>query len=80
MKKKRFYIIWALIAALILGTGIFVVANWVKEIPYDTAEILKNLTAKGYEVVTNDFDSEEQKPVFGNHETDISNTYKHAKQ
>lgn len=37
-----------------------------KEIPYDTAEILKNLTAKGYEVVTNDFDSEEQKPVFGN--------------
>lgn len=37
-----------------------------KEIPYDTAEVLKNLTAKGYEVVTNDFDSEEQKPVFGN--------------
>lgn len=36
MKKKRFYIIWASIAALILGTGIFVVANWVKEIPYDT--------------------------------------------
>lgn len=37
-----------------------------KEIPYNTAEVLKNLTAKGYEVVTNDFDSEEQKPVFGN--------------
>ena len=37
-----------------------------KEIFYDTAEVLKNLTAKGYEVVTNDFDSEEQKPVFGN--------------
>lgn len=37
-----------------------------KEIPYNTAEVLKNLTAKGYEVVTNDFDSEKQNPVFGN--------------
>lgn len=37
-----------------------------KEISYNTADVLKDLTAKGYEVVTNDFDAEEQKPVFGN--------------
>ena len=37
-----------------------------KEISYSTTEILKELTDKGYEVVTNDFDSNDQKPVFGN--------------
>ena len=37
-----------------------------KEISYNTADVLENLAAKGYEVVTNDFDSKEQKAVFGN--------------
>lgn len=54
-----------------------------KEIPYNTAEVLKNLTAKGYEVVTNDFDSEEQKPVFGNSRDHVQIFFvvlKHKKQ
>lgn len=37
-----------------------------KEISYSMTEILKELIDKGYEVVTNDFDSNDQKPVFGN--------------
>lgn len=38
-----------------------------KEIPYSTAEVLKELINKGYEVVSNGFDKkDEQKPTFGN--------------
>lgn len=37
-----------------------------KEISYSTTETLKELSDKGYEVINNDFDSKDQKPVFGN--------------
>lgn len=37
-----------------------------KEISYSTTETLKELIDKGYEVINNDFDSKDQKPVFGN--------------
>lgn len=54
-----------------------------KEIPYNTAEVLKALTDKGYEVVINNFDSTSKKPTFGNSKDSIQTfivVLRHKKQ
>ncbi|MCR1916543.1 hypothetical protein NSA03_04400 [Lactobacillus taiwanensis] len=54
-----------------------------KEINYDIADTLKDLTQRGYELVNNNFDSNDKKPVFGNSRDSVQTFFivmKHKKQ